>query len=128
MAHTNIGNQVTRGGASVVNVSFPASRSVTLDLDASLVTFQDLSIGGPVNRTGTGQMVWDALFEVDLDLVYTIESQTLQLKQSLAMDLVDDAFSGDPVFTFTSMAPASRARALPRLRSRFRPQSPPTPT
>jgi hypothetical protein len=104
VAHTNIGDQVTRGGASVIDVSYPASGSVTLDLDAGLVTLQDLSVGGPVNRTGTGQMVWDALFEVNLDLVYTIESQALQLKQPLAMDLVDDAFSGDPVFTFSGVS------------------------
>ena len=85
VAHTNIGDQVTRGSASVADVSFPASGSVTLDVDAGPVTLQDLSIGSPVDRTGSGQMVRDALFEVNLDLVYTIESQALVLEQPLTM-------------------------------------------
>jgi len=33
-------------------------------------------------------MVWDALFEVNLDLVYTIESQALVLEQPLTMSLL----------------------------------------
>jgi hypothetical protein len=49
-------------------------------------------------------MVWDALFEVNLDLLYTIESRALELKQSLTMNLVDNTFSGDPIFNFTGVS------------------------
>jgi hypothetical protein len=102
VAYTTVGSQVTVGSTSIDDVSWAPTGSVTLDLDAGLVTLEDLSIAGDVNRTGTGQMIWADI--LTLDLVYTIESQALALKQPLAMELTDDAFSGDPVFNFTGVS------------------------
>ncbi len=97
-----LGAQFTTGSATVMNPGYAADGTVTLDTQTGEVTLEDLSIGGLVGQSGTGQMVWANL--LTLNLVYNIVEQGLELNAPLTMPLAGGAFSGTPNFEFTGVS------------------------
>jgi hypothetical protein len=104
VVHSNgiFGSQSTVGGATTDNTSYAASGTVTLDVDTGQVTLDGLSIGGDVNASGAGELVWANLFT--FNFIYTIMSQSLDLNSPLTMALSSGSFSGTPNFQFAGVS------------------------
>jgi len=104
------GSQTTTGSATIENVTYAADGTVVLDTETSQVTLQDLSIGGDVNQSGMGELVWADLFT--FDILYTIASQMLDLNAPLTMALSGGTFSGTPSFQFSGVSDGAVSGSL----------------
>jgi cysteine-rich repeat protein len=96
------GTQTTTGTATVHNVEYAADGTVTLDPDASTISLDELSIGGMVNISGNGIMNWAGL--LDLNLVYTIVEQSLDLNLPVTVPLIGGAFQATTNYEFSGIS------------------------
>jgi cysteine-rich repeat protein len=96
------GTQTTTGTATVHNVIYAADGTVTLDPGAGTIALNDLSIGGMVNISGNGVMNWAGL--LDLNLVYTIVEQSLNLNTPVTVPLIGGAFQAATNYEFSGIS------------------------
>ena len=92
--------QFTSGTALIENAVYQADGTITLDLDASTVTLQDLQIGGDVGVSGSGELDYGIF---TMDILYQIISRALALNAPVTVPLVGGAFSATPNFEFSSV-------------------------